>query len=145
MSPLLPISNDLHEVLHAGGFFKIAEELKKKEANRIIGKADYFVLMCHNGTNKGEVNQGGNEAGEASGQSAIRMDFDMARFVGVLRQEETFEFWKGTVVLGIDMNANTVKLFDNAAHAEGSEVPQVTAPGLKVTIKKYYQTRSPKQ
>jgi hypothetical protein len=145
MSPLLSISNDVHEVLHAGGFFKIVEELKKKEANRIIGKADYFVFMCHNGTNKGEVNQRGNEAGKASGQSAIRMDFYMARFVDVLRQQETIRLWKGTVVLGIDMNANTVKLSDNAAHAEGSEVPQVTAPGLKVTIKKYYQTRSPKQ
>ncbi len=59
MSSPFPIPKDLREGFHVGVFFKVAEKIEKKKADGIIGDSGYGISMSDQGTDEGEVYQGG--------------------------------------------------------------------------------------
>lgn len=81
MFPSIPIPNGMHEVLHGGISFKIAKEFDQKEAHGIVGEAGQGVLMGYDRSDKREVNQGSDESGKSTGDSAIGMNFDVAALI----------------------------------------------------------------
>jgi len=53
----LPVPDHLHEGLHVGIFFNMAEEIQKKKTDGIIGNPNQGVLMRDQGTDKGKIYQ----------------------------------------------------------------------------------------
>lgn len=47
----------MKEGFHIGVLFEIAEELKQKETDRVIGEAQECILVGHNGADEREVYQ----------------------------------------------------------------------------------------
>jgi hypothetical protein len=82
---LFSIADYLDEGLHIGIFFEVPKELKFKKADRVIGKSDGFIPMGDNRSDKGEINQGGDESREPSDDAPIGMDLDVPPVVGVFR------------------------------------------------------------
>lgn len=151
-----PVSDYFYEGLHVREFFKVAEQFKQEQAHRIIGESKDLVFMGDNRSNKGEIYQGSDKSGKPFPPGGtIGMDFD-GIFVDMntLIARSTL-VWpparraygserKRTIVLGVDLNMNTVELFDNAAYAEGSEVSQSTVPLLRVSdIKRSFLKKNP--
>ena len=83
MFPPFTIPNGMHEVFHSGIFVKVTKKFEQKEAHGIIGEAGQGVLMGYDRADKRKVNQGSDESGEAPGNSAIGMDFDISSFVSI--------------------------------------------------------------
>jgi len=81
--PPFTIMNYLEEGLHIGIFFEVAKQLKQEEADRIIGESDGFIPMGDDGSDEGEIDQGGDESGEPPDDTSIGMDFDVSSLVGV--------------------------------------------------------------
>ena len=84
MFPPFPIPNGMPEVFHSGIFVKVTKKFEQKEAHGIIGEAGQGVLMGDDRVDKRKVNQGGDEPGKSTGNSAIGMDFDVAALICIL-------------------------------------------------------------
>jgi hypothetical protein len=52
------IAQDVDKGFHVGIFFKVAEKLGQKEADRVIGRCQDRIPACHNGPDKREIDQG---------------------------------------------------------------------------------------
>ena len=83
MLPLFFIPNGFHEILHAGVSFKVSEQFQQKKADGVIGKSGEAVLMRNDGPYKRKIDQRGDKPGKSARDPTIRINFDMARTVGV--------------------------------------------------------------
>jgi hypothetical protein len=84
LSPF-PIPEDLHEGLHVGIFFDVAEKIQKEQTDRIVGNADQAVAMSDDRPDEREIHQGGNKPGKPSLDSSIGMDAYVPPFMTVSR------------------------------------------------------------
>ena len=84
LSPI-PVLEDFQKRLHVGVFFKETEELAEKKTDGVIGKTKRGIPAGHNGTDKREIYQGGDEPGQASDNTSIRMNLDVPALVVILR------------------------------------------------------------
>jgi len=62
MSSPFPIPKDLHEGFHVGVFFEVSEKIEKKKTDGIIGDPGDGISMSDQGTDEGEINQGGHKS-----------------------------------------------------------------------------------
>lgn len=128
MFPLFLVPEHFHEGFHVGVPFQVAKKLQQKEAYWIIGKAQHRVFVSHDGADKREVNQGGDKPGKPADDTTIGMDFDIAPFVGVLRQPEVPRFGEGPIVFGVNVNTDAVEFFDDVADSKGRQISQAAFP-----------------
>jgi hypothetical protein len=82
--PSLPITDYLDEGLHIGIFLEVTKQLEQEEADRIIGKSRKCVLRGDDGSDKREIDQGGDESGKPANNASIGMDLDVSPLVSVL-------------------------------------------------------------
>jgi hypothetical protein len=61
MPPPVSVPEYLDEGLHVRIFFDMAEKIQKKKTDRIVGDADQGILICDQGADEGEIDQGGNK------------------------------------------------------------------------------------
>ena len=92
MPPFYRISEDFNEAFHIGELLEVAEQLQDEYAHRVIREADQFVLLGHDGANKRDVYQGGDESGKPSNDPAVGVDFDASALVSVFGKPEGFGF-----------------------------------------------------
>ena len=80
-----PITDHLHEGLHVGIFFDVAEKIQKEQTDGIISDSRNGVRMGDQGANEGKIDQGGYKPCESSFDSSIRMDADVPPFITISR------------------------------------------------------------
>jgi len=73
--PPFPITDYLEEALHIGIFLEVAKQLEQEKAHGVIGKSGGFISMGDDGSDKGEINQRGDEPGKPADDAPIEMDF----------------------------------------------------------------------
>lgn len=52
------IAQDVDKGSHVGIFFEVTEELGQEETDRVIGRCQDGIPVCHNGSDKREIHQG---------------------------------------------------------------------------------------
>ena len=99
--------------------------------------------MCDNRSNKGEIYQGSDKSGKPSGNTAIGMDFDVSSFVSILRQPKTPRLGEGATIPRIDLDMNTVELFDNITDSEWGQISQaISSNDLRCRNNQEFSRRS---
>jgi hypothetical protein len=135
IEPVMPspvrILEQVAEGLEITEFIEVTEEFEQEEADRIIGHTHQAVLVGHNGTDEGEVDQGRDHAGESAYDPPAGIDLDVSTFVSVVGEQKAVGLGKGPCVLRVDDNRNGVELFDHIANGKVSQVSQAI-PLLKV-------------
>lgn len=126
------IIEQLAEGLEVAELLQMAEELKEKEADRVVGHTHQAVLVGHNGTKEGEVDKGRDHAGEAPDDPSAGIDLDVSTLVAVIGEQKAVRLGKRFRVFGVDGNRNGVELFDHVANGERRQISQLAVPFLEV-------------
>ncbi len=82
------IPDDPEESFHIGELFQVSEEFQKEEADWVVGMAaDWGVGGSGDGSDEGEIDQGGDEASQPSCDLARGVDLNPSGHKGVMGQK----------------------------------------------------------
>jgi hypothetical protein len=114
MFSLFLIPDDGEKSLEIGELLHVLEQLKEKEADRIVSMASAGgVSWSADGSDEGEFNQGSDKTGEPTGDLSGGIDLDPSRDIAVIGKKPASGFREGMLMLEVNGNTDLIEFSDH--------------------------------